>query len=61
MALIKCKEYGKEISDKVEVCPNCGVVFKKNTMTLKIIGISIINTKFNFFSFLISPFNNHFI
>lgn len=24
MALIKCKECGKEISDKAESCPNCG-------------------------------------
>lgn len=24
MALIKCKECGKEISDKAKVCPNCG-------------------------------------
>lgn len=24
MALIKCIECGKEISDKTEVCPNCG-------------------------------------
>ena len=24
MALIKCPECGKEISDKASVCPNCG-------------------------------------
>ena len=24
MALIKCPECGKEISDKATVCPNCG-------------------------------------
>lgn len=24
MALIKCQECGKEISDKAVVCPNCG-------------------------------------
>lgn len=24
MALIKCTECGKEISDKATVCPNCG-------------------------------------
>jgi len=24
MALIKCSEYGKEISDKAAACPNCG-------------------------------------
>ena len=24
MALVKCKECNKEISDKAEKCPNCG-------------------------------------
>ena len=28
MALIKCKECGKEISDTAERCPNCGCVTK---------------------------------
>ena len=29
MALIKCKECGKEISSKADTCPNCGVKNKK--------------------------------
>lgn len=29
MALIKCPECGKEISDKAVSCPNCGAVVKK--------------------------------
>lgn len=29
MALIKCKECGKEMSDKAEVCPHCGYSEKK--------------------------------
>ena len=29
MALIKCKECGKEISDTLNVCPNCGIEIKK--------------------------------
>lgn len=29
MALVKCKECGKEISDSVKVCPNCGYKEKK--------------------------------
>lgn len=29
MALIKCKECGKEISDKADSCPNCGIPLKK--------------------------------
>lgn len=31
MALIKCKECGKEISNKAKSCPNCGLVIKKQT------------------------------
>lgn len=29
MALIKCPECGKEVSDKAPSCPNCGVEIKK--------------------------------
>jgi|GEM_PF-4239769 hypothetical protein len=29
MALIKCKECNKEISDNASQCPNCGYVYKK--------------------------------
>ncbi len=29
MALIKCSECGKEISDKAAACPNCGMPLKK--------------------------------
>lgn len=28
MPMIKCPECGKEISDKAEICPNCGVTIK---------------------------------
>ena len=24
MALVKCKECGKDVSDKAKTCPNCG-------------------------------------
>ena len=30
MALIKCPECGKEVSDKAEVCPNCGIGIMDN-------------------------------
>lgn len=30
MALIKCPECGKEISDKAEICPNCGFGIRKH-------------------------------
>lgn len=40
MGLIKCPECGKEISDKVSSCPNCGYPLGKNeTMNKKIIWI----------------------
>ena len=29
MALIKCKECGKELSDQAESCPNCGYKLKE--------------------------------
>jgi len=31
MALTRCKECGREVSTKAEVCPHCGVVVKKKT------------------------------
>lgn len=31
MALINCKECGKEISDKATSCPNCGYKLKETT------------------------------
>lgn len=49
MALIKCSECGKDISDRAEMCPHCGIkitpkeekqIFKyKNTNSKKIIGL----------------------
>ena len=32
MALIKCSECGKEISDKAKVCPNCGNPLEENVV-----------------------------
>ena len=29
MAIIKCPECGREISDKAKICPNCGYAMKK--------------------------------
>ena len=39
MALIKCCECGKEISDKAKHCPNCGVTIKKGNKTLLFLAI----------------------
>lgn len=36
MALIKCEECGKEISDKAVSCPNCGNMLKKDTYNKEI-------------------------
>lgn len=36
MALIKCNECGKEISDKADKCPNCGCPVKKQPYTVTI-------------------------
>lgn len=35
MALIKCKECGKEISDKAEICPYCGINIEDSNELLK--------------------------
>ena len=36
MALIKCKECGKEVSDKAKTCPNCGCpIFKEVVKKIK--------------------------
>ena len=43
MALIKCKECGKEMSTNASSCPHCGYVYKKEgTSTKKIIIVTLI-------------------
>ena len=43
MALMKCKECGKEISSKAEFCPHCGFVYKKQKAgTKKIVLVTLI-------------------
>ena len=43
MALIKCPECGKEVSDKAATCPSCGTTIKKKRSTIKIIlGVLIL-------------------
>lgn len=59
MALIKCSECGKEISDKAKVCPNCGAktnfAYKKskdNKLTILVaIGFIIILVSLVFWFF----------
>ena len=43
MALVTCKECGKQISDKAESCPSCGVKLAKMGFSKKIfIGILVL-------------------
>ena len=42
MALIKCPECDKDISDTIKKCPNCGYKFKKEINKKYIVIISII-------------------
>jgi len=46
MALLKCKECGKEVSDKAEKCPNCGSPVPKKlgiiSIFIRLIGVGIL-------------------
>lgn len=44
MALIKCRECGRELSDKADCCPHCGCVYhmSKNTKQSKRVSINTI-------------------
>ncbi len=42
MALMKCKECGKDISEKVDKCPNCGAPTKQKTSCLGMLGLIIV-------------------
>lgn len=42
MALIKCPECGKEVSDKAKTCPNCGCPLEE-TVTYGIVRIKLPN------------------
>lgn len=57
MALIKCKECGKEISTKAEMCPNCGIRVKKKRFIInvfrffEVIGVLIVIGLVVFFAY----------
>lgn len=39
MALVKCKECGKDVSDKAKTCPNCGADIRMQQLsTIQKIG-----------------------
>lgn len=42
MALIKCPECGKEISDNAKACPNCGCALKSSSSSFALILISCV-------------------
>lgn len=42
MEKIKCKECGKEVNKKAEICPNCGCRLKSNTLKIILICLTII-------------------
>lgn len=42
MALIKCSECGKEISDKANTCPNCGIKIHNNKNIMKIVIVIVV-------------------
>ena len=46
MALVKCSECGKEMSDAIKKCPNCGYKNKKKLNKKKIVIYTIINSNF---------------
>lgn len=53
MALIKCKECGKEISENAVNCPNCGNVIKRKNKKVGAILILIASSIFIIFSILL--------
>ena len=42
MALVKCKECGKEINQKAEICPHCGCRVKSNIIKFVVICLIVI-------------------
>ncbi|TNJ35901.1 zinc-ribbon domain and TM2 domain-containing protein [Prosthecochloris vibrioformis] len=40
MAIIKCSECGKDVSDKAKSCPNCGAPINENTANSKAIVVT---------------------
>lgn len=58
METIKCKECGKDLSSKAEICPNCGVRVKKKGIISKafrffeVIGVLIVIGLVIFFGYL---------
>ncbi len=54
MALIKCSECGKSISDKAKACPKCGAPINKEFNTYALAGfiLSLISMIINIVSFV---------
>lgn len=59
MALVKCKECKKEVSDKAKLCPHCGVdspqPYKKMSFSTKLYGIFLLITIIFFIKLSLDP------
>ncbi|EPA9110277.1 zinc-ribbon domain-containing protein [Serratia liquefaciens] len=56
MALISCKECGKDVSDTVKACPNCGFRLKKEIGNFKaIVLVALIGVAGVFIALLLAP------
>lgn len=56
MALISCKECGKDVSDTVKTCPNCGFRLKKEIGNFKaIVLLALIGVAGIFMALLLAP------
>lgn len=52
MALVKCKECGKELSDKAKICPHCGyrkqkTITKKTILTFSVLAFIVVLLNFS--------------
>lgn len=56
MSLMKCKECGKQISDKAKACPSCGYVPRRTSLFTWIVTIIL---AIGFLPAVISSFTNY--
>ena len=64
MALIKCPECGKEISDAAESCPNCGYPIKGQqlkTVLFIVVGIILVVIVLSIWMVQVFSFQVHFL
>ena len=59
MALIKCSECGKEISDKAKICVNCGKKIQQNYFKKIMLAIIVLAVLFILFIFTMNYLNSN--